>query len=386
MSPISRGRMLTAVGVATGAALASLAAQVRVARPSAPANERWRTLPVQPRGGTRLGVSFRPLQAEAFDMDPATCLNDLLAYPFQVLRLAAYWNRIETAPGVFDYTELDQQVTAAEDAGKQVILCVGAVKAFGYPEFFVPAHHLPAPLPEGELVDPAGQGELLEAAASFVSGVVARYRDRPCVVGWQVEHEAVDPLGVEHSWRLSAAFAGAEVAAVRDADPSRPVLMNGFLPTSTFVGAHQGWRTRDQGDSLAVATDLADIVGIDYYPRHAVLAVGPRTVYLDGSRTPLLALTRRRALRRIADAGRQVMIAEAQAEPWETATTPPSPDPGTAMYSCPPERLVDTYNDCLSWGVSPSMFLFWGAEYWLLRQRQGDDRYLRAFERVLREA
>jgi hypothetical protein len=30
-------------------------------------------------------------------------------------------------------------------------------------------------------------------------------------------------------------------------------------------------------------------------------------------------------------------------------------------------------------------YLFWGAEYWLLRKQQGDDSYLRAFERVLAE-
>ena len=70
----------------------------------------------------------------------------------------------------------------------------------------------------------------------------------------QVEHEAVDPLGVEHSWRLSAGFAAAEVAAARAADPSRPVLLNGFLPVTVPVAAAQWWRTRDQGDSLATFT------------------------------------------------------------------------------------------------------------------------------------
>ena len=69
----------------------------------------------------------------------------------------------------------------------------------------------------------------------------------------------------------------AEVAAVRAADPGRPVLMNGFLPTSTPVALQQWWRTRDQGDSLAVAQRLADIVGIDCYPRHALASAGPLT-------------------------------------------------------------------------------------------------------------
>ena len=59
--------------------------------------------------------------------------------------------------------------------------------------------------------------------------------------------------------------------------------MNGFLPTSTPVRLQQWWRTRDQGDSLSVAQRLADIVGVDYYPRHALASAGPLTLYLDGS-------------------------------------------------------------------------------------------------------
>ena len=55
-----------------------------------------------------------------------------------------------------------------------------------------------------------------------------------------------------------------EVEAVRAADPTRPIMMNGFLPTSLAVQAQQWWRTRDQGDSLAVAQRLADMVGIDF--------------------------------------------------------------------------------------------------------------------------
>jgi hypothetical protein len=58
---------------------------------------------------------------------------------------------------------------------------------------------------------------------------------------------------MEHSWRLAEAFARSEAEAVRAADPGRPVMMNGFLATSTPVALQQWWPTRDQGDSLAVA-------------------------------------------------------------------------------------------------------------------------------------
>ena len=225
---------------------------------------------------------------------------------------------------------------------------MGPVKTFGYPEFFVPAHHLDRPLREGSLITPEENPRLLEAGIAFVTRVVERYRDRDAIIAWQVEHEAVDPLGVEHSWRLSEAFVRAEVGAVRAADPARPVLMNGFLPTSAPVALQQRWRTRDQGDSLAVAQRLADIVGVDFYPRHALASAGPLTLYLDGSRARRQRRRRERVLDGAAAAGRRLMIAEGQAEPWEAVTTPPSPA-GRAMYSCRPEDLIETYSRCLRW-------------------------------------
>ncbi|MGH3409672.1 MAG: hypothetical protein ACRDRJ_45340, partial [Streptosporangiaceae bacterium] len=254
---------------------------------------------------------------------------------------------------------------------------------------FVPAHQLDRPLAEGALVTPGEHRGLADAATAVIARVVERYRDRAGIVAWQVEHEAVDPLGMEHSWRLARAFPAAEVAAVRAVDPSRPVLMNGFLPTSTPVALQQGWRTRDQGDSLAVALRLADIVGLDIYPRHAVAAAGPLAVYLDGSGTRRYRRRLGRVLGQVAAAGRRVLVAEGQAEPWEAVTTPPSPS-GRAMYSCRPEDLLLNYAGCLvelaALHTVPESYLFWGAEYWLLRDRQGDPSYLRAFARVLGES
>jgi hypothetical protein len=336
-----------------------------------------------------LGLSFRPPQAEALGIDARTVLQTLLVYPFQLIRLGAYWNRIEPEAGRFEPHELDWQVDAAERAGKQIIVCVGPVKTFSYPEFFVPAHQLGRPLKEGALVEAADHPRLLAAAIEFATKIVKRYKDRKAIIAWQVEHEAVDPLGMEHSWRLSAAFVEQEVDAVRAADPTRPIMMNGFLPTSSAVGLQQWWRTRDQGDSLAVAQRLADIVGIDFYPRHAMLSVGARTFYLDGSRSFWQQARRRRLFDWARTHQRRMMISEGQAEPWESVTTPPNPA-GLAMYSCPPEQLIENYDQCIKWArdaeLSLDAYLFWGAEYWVLRQQSGDPSYLEAFDRILREA
>jgi Beta-galactosidase len=370
----------------TSALALPIISEARVKRATRPLTDQWRRIPVAPRGSTLLGVSYRPLQANALGLDAQTTLDTLLAYPFQLIRLGAYWNRIEPTPGAFSPDALDWQIDAAEQAGKQIILNVGAVKTFGYPEYFAPKHHLQRPLREGALVTPAAHRSLLSAATAFVTRIVERYRDRLAIVAWQVEHEAVDPLGVEHSWRLSAAFVREEVAAVRAADPARPVMMNGFLPTSSLVRLQQWWRTRDQGDSLAVAQRLADIVGVDYYPRHALFRLGARTVYLEGN---LRRQQRWTQLLARAAHGRRIMISEGQAEPWETVTTPPSPH-GQTMYSCPPEQVIANYNDCMGWhepdASSLYAYLFWGAEYWLRRDRDGDASYLQAFARVLEAA
>jgi hypothetical protein len=57
------------------------------------------------------------------------------------------------------------------------------------------------------------------------------------------------------------------------------------------------------------------------------------------------------------------------------------------MYSCRPEDLVGNHTQGMRWARGQRSvvegYLFWGAEYWLLRERQGDPSYLRAFARVL---
>ena len=82
------------------------------------------------------------------------------------------------------------------------------------------------------------------------------------------------------------------------------------------------------------------------------------------------------------------MIAEGQAEPWETVTTPPNPH-GQGMYSCLPEQVIKNYNTCICWPQQEGSlyaYLFWGAEYWMLRKQCGDSSYMQAFARIIENA
>ena len=362
--------------------------ELRLKRAEQPLTTAWSELAIAPRGSTILGISFRPRQVEALGLEGPATLQRLLAFPFDMIRLGAYWNRLEPRAGTFDTAELDWQLDAAERAGKQVILAVGALKTFGYPEFFAPSHYLEKPLREGSLIEPHAYPVLLAGATEFIARLVTRYRDRRSIVAWQLEHEAVDPLGVEHSWRLSVSFVERELQALLAADASRPVLMNGFLPTSSIVQLTQWWRTRDQGDSLDLAARLADIVGIDYYPRHAMRRLGRRTIYLETADLPWERARRERLFASVRARGKQLMVSEGQAEPWEAVTVPPNPQ-RQASYSCPPEQLIRNYDTAIAWsapGAALHAYLFWGAEYWVMRDRAGDPSYLQAFGRILEQA
>lgn len=380
--------LLRATAALTGLA-APLALDLRVRRSAQPLTDAWQTLPVARRGDTLLGLSLRPRQMAAFGLEPLRTAAELLAYPFQVVRLGAYWRLMEPSPDAFVADDLDRLVALAEQAGKQIILAVGAVKTFGYPEFFVPEFYQAGAFREGTRVHADDQPRLLEAACRFVTRVVERYRGHAAVIAWQVEHEALDPLGMEHSWRLAEDFVAREMAAVRAADPTRPILLNGFLGNSTLAAATQGWRTRDQGDSLAGAQRRGDWVGVDYYPRHALFSLGPASIYLDGSGTPWQAARRRRLAEAAQARGQRLLVSEGQAEPWEAVTTPPDPR-AAAMASCLPEHLITNYNQWLRPGALGAgrlfAYLLWGADYWVQRQRSGDASYLAAFRRLVEES
>ena len=63
---------------------------------------------------------------------------------------------------------------------------------------------------------------------------------------------------------------------------------------------------------------------------------------------------------------------------------------GTKMsWAGRPEDPIRNFNSAMEWSSSEHplyAYLFWGAEYWVLRDRSGDSSYLQAFTRILGEA
>jgi hypothetical protein len=120
-----------------------------------------------------------------------------------------------------------------------------------------------------------------------------------------------------------------------------------------------------------------------------LVGIGGMTLYLDGSKGLWQQRRQRQLFAWARTHGRRLMITEGQAEPWETVTTPPNPH-RLAMYSCMPEHVIENYNQCMRMARQADFpldaYLFWGAEYWTLRERSGDSSYLDAFARILQNA
>ena len=112
-------------------------------------------------------------------------------------------------------------------------------------------------------------------------------------------------------------------------------------------------------------------------------------MYLDGSHSPWQPRRQSELFAWAHARGKRLMVSEGQAEPWEAVTTPPDL-PQRGMYSCRPENVIENYTRCLRGAreaaFSLDAYLFWGAEYWTLRELHGDRSYMQAFARILENA
>ena len=292
---------------------------------------------------------------------------------FECIRLSAAWKEIAEQ----GFGELDRLLSAAEAAQQPIVLTVG-MKAIGWPEFYLPASHVPSP---GPRLNIRRNQALRLATLVFVRTVVRRYRDSSVLCAWQVENEPFNRSGPS-GWWIDRFVVREEARLVRRLD-GRPLMLTTFArftdsmdrASSRFASDRRWFRISAEREALAVL-GRNEILGLDVY-RAIAGGMGENAWLAHAAPDQFASLARWRRIAR--GQGKRTWITEAQAEPWEPGGGS-RPDPLTLR----PGDLPTLARSLMELGFEA--VLFWGAEYWLARAAAGDQRWLEAVGGLLESA
>ena len=334
-------------------------------------------IPIVTSGPVQVGTSFSPRHATYLGLDWKESYRRLEGMHFKVIRLSAYWDQVDQE----GYDQLDWLLSESVVSGQPVALSVG-MKGLGWPEFYIPPQLQPR-TPDGGDV---GQDPVLRAATvDFVGATAGRYRDNPAIVAWQVENEPLNPAG-PHRWFIGRDLLAAEVAALRQVDDRRPVIINAFGHFNMLFDRASNRSGFDLRSLLGFESDTAeahslgvlakgDILGLDVYTEIGYNFLGQEGVSHAGSDWASKAGHWRTVA---LEQGKQAWITEAQAEPWEASMNSYGDPRSTAA-----EDIHSRFASIRAEGFGT--ILLWGAEYWLWRADNGDSSWLDAVTSILAE-
>lgn len=280
------------------------------------------------------GVSFSVKQCRNFELDPVETLQWLLDHGFRRFRLMSYWNEHEKEPGKLDFKALDAQIDRIEKAGGIITLCLGARQ----PRW--PENHWP------DWAWKAEKSVRSESLLQYIELVVNRYKERACIVSYQLENEAL-LKNFGSNPEVDRARLRQEIALVKRLDPTRSVIMS----TSTSWG-------------IPVRQPIPDQVGFSYYR----IVHDSKKGYSKAFHTPLLHKTRKYLIYQLLN--REAFIHELQCEPWgpEPIWKMSTEEQGKSM-----SRAIIKRNIVLAKRVKAYPIDLWGGEWWYWRHKHGDD-------------
>jgi hypothetical protein len=123
------------------------------------------------------------------------------------------------------------------------------------------------------------------------------------------------------------------------------------------------------------ATELADVIGIDLYFKQFVTELAG-TSFFTGPNSSSATINKL-----LETNSKPVWVTELQAEPWEkNETNYKATNPG----SISPKQLQKNLKTAQE--LSVQEIDFWGLEYWLWRDKNGDSTYLDYIKETLKDA
>lgn len=241
------------------------------------------------------------------------------------IKLATYWNLIESAPDSYNFADLDWQIEEAGKRGAKILLVIG-MKTPRWPECHIPDW-------AAELSKEQQQDEILK----MLKEIVLRYKENDAIWAWQVENEIFFPFG-QCPWR-DKKFLQKEVDFVKSLD-SRPVMV-------TDSGEYSLWWQ---------AARIGDIVGTTLYRKVWFKEIG---IYVAYPIPPIFYSRRRSLIKKLFN--KDAICVELQAEPWGH----------TLIYDFAIEEQeksmnLEIFKNNIFFAKKTGMesFYFWGAEWW----------------------
>jgi hypothetical protein len=282
------------------------------------------------------GMSFNTLYARELGLDWKetydAIIDDLGVRKF---RLAAHWPMVEPARNIYNFEELDYQISRAEEVGAEVILAVGR-RLPRWPECHVPSW-----------VKDLTPQQQSSAQLQMVEQVVERYKDSPAVVTWQVENEPfLELFAYEHCGEHDVELLEREIALVKKLDSSRPILV-------TDSGNLGSWRG---------AYSRGDMFGTSVYVHFWNPELGQFKTVL-----PPWAYRVKDNLMGVMYGDKPTLLIELSAEPWllEPIVDVPLEIQFTRMN-------LEKFEEILSYAEKThfSQQYLWGAEWWYWLKKQ----------------
>lgn len=286
------------------------------------------------------GVSFSLKYAQELGLDwqeTFLALTDDL--DFKNLRLMSYWDLYEQQDEQFDFSSLDWQLEQARQKGIAVTLSIGGRQP-RWPECHIP-----------QWASDLNKADFDNQLINYVEVVVDRYKNNPSITSWQLENEAANRVFAECEPSYDNDRLTKEYRAVKNIDPTRPVI----ITASNTIG-------------IPVLGQIGDKVGFSIYKRFYTESAGigwqgnyffvPNTWH--AFRAGLVDVWH----------DKESFIHEIQAEPWGPKPVQDMTQKEAAQ-TMDPDKLQDIIGYAQQAGFS-KMYL-WGGEWWYWQKTTQDN-------------
>ena len=269
------------------------------------------------------GTTFSHRYARYLNLNLTDSLDEILKLKFNIIRLCAYWDEIQSTPNEFNFFDIKAILDKCQQNNQDVIFTLG-MKSPRWPEFYFPSWL--------KIKNPT---YAINHVLPFIKQSIIKLKNYNCIKYWQIENEPLDPSGHD---KMVIPFDALkqEVDLARNLDPERKIIINLWGNELT------------KRNILPYVRLLADVIGLDIYYRVPCAIFkyrGPK----DNDQTLSNIIN---------ESTKPIWITELQAEPW-----------GNNM-NMDSQLLLNYFRRAVK--LNSQAILFWGIEYLLSEKNKGN--------------